>query len=286
MNRKLSRNCHSEQREESLSPVPCRGNRDASLRSARQSWSAKRAALTLVLTLLAALLACTSKPPAPTTQLQAPATPIDPATTASISGIVTFTGPPPDLRAIDMSNDPGCHGQNRAETVLVNNGKLANVFVYVKEGLENRSFPVPTKPVTVEQTGCRYFPHVAALQTGQTLRFLNHDTTSHNIHGLARSNDDWNDFQSVGDPPLDRVFAKPEIMLPIKCNQHPWMTMYANIVPHPFFAVTAADGSYSIHGLPPGDYTLVFVHEKLGERTVKISLQPRQQATANATFQP
>jgi uncharacterized protein (DUF2141 family) len=75
-------------------------------------------------------------------------------------------------------------------------------------------------------------------------------------------------------------------MLPVKCNQHPWMKMYANVVPHPFFAVTAADGSYTIHGLPPGDYTLAFVHEKLGERTVRISLPPRQKATADASFQP
>jgi plastocyanin len=184
-----------------------------------------------------------------------------------------------------MSNDPACHGQNRAETVIVTNGKLANVFVYVKEGLGNRAFPAP-RPVTVEQTNCRYQPHVVGLQTGQTLRFLNGDTTNHNIHAMAEKNEGWNHSQMSGAPPLDSTFSNPEIMLPIKCNQHPWMKMYANVVPHPFFAVTAADGSYAIHGLPPGDYTLGFVHEKFGERTVKISLQPRQQATIDATFQP
>ncbi len=53
-------------------------------------------------------------------------------------------------------------------------------------------------------------------------------------------------------------------MLPVKCNQHPWMKMYINVVKSPFFAVTGKDGKYEIKGLPPGDYTIAFVQEKLG----------------------
>ncbi len=248
-------------------------------------WVSTHTTLAAASILLAALVACTSKPSAPP-QPQAPVIPIDPATIASVSGTVSFTGAAPDARAIDMTFDPACQGANRAETFAVNNGKLANVFVYVKEGLGTRAFPAPSTPVAVEQTNCRYQPHVVGVQTGQTLRFLNHDATNHNIHAMAQNNEGWNQSQMPKAPPLDQAFSTPEIMLPIKCNQHPWMKMYANVVPHPFFAVTDAAGSYAIRGLPPGDYTLAFVHEKLGEQTVKISLQPKQNAVADATFKP
>lgn len=70
----------------------------------------------------------------------APATPIDPATVASISGVVKFDGTAPKAAKIDMSQDAACKGSNESEAVVVNGGKLENVFVYVKEGLGTRTF--------------------------------------------------------------------------------------------------------------------------------------------------
>ena len=76
---------------------------------------------------------------------------------------------------------------------------------------------------------------------------------------------------------MEKNFAREEIMLPVKCNQHPWMKMYINVVKSPFYAVTGPDGKYEIKGLPPGDYTLAFVQEKLGEQTRKSPSVQRNQ---------
>lgn len=214
----------------------------------------------------------------------APATPIDPATVASVSGVVKFDGTAPKAAKIDMSQDPACKGSNVAETIVVNDGKLENVFVYVKDGLGSHTFDTPTTKVTIDQSGCRYHPHVLGAMTGQTIEIKNSDATTHNIHPTPQANREWNESQPPQAPPLEKTFAREEIMLPVKCNQHPWMKMYLNVVKSPFFAVTDKDGKYEIKGLPPGDYTIAFVQEKLGEQTQKVTLAAKDSKTVDAAF--
>lgn len=211
--------------------------------------------------------------------------PIDPATAASVSGTVSFSGEAPKPVTIDMSLDPNCKGTNEAEAFAVNGGKLANVFVYVKEGFENRAFQPPPEPVTLTQEGCRYRPHVLGIMVGQKFSVVNGDPTTHNVHPAPAKNEEWNESQGPHAAPLEKAFSREELMLPITCNEHPWMKMYVNVVKSPFYAVTGTDGKYEIRGLPPGDYTIAFVHEKLGERTVQLSLAPKDHKTADATFQ-
>src|ERR1700694_1717358 len=119
------------------------------------------------------LTACSKKPseqPAAPGSAAAPAAaPIDPATAASVSGTVSLAGAAPKAAKIDMSQDPACKGPNTAETVVADSGKLSNVFVYVKEGLGNRTFDVPHDAVTIDQSGCKYHPHVLGVMAGQTL---------------------------------------------------------------------------------------------------------------------
>ncbi len=167
-----------------------------------------------------------------------PATPIDPATVATVSGTVKFDGTAPKAAKIDMSQDPGCKGTNEAENVVVNGGDLANVFVYVKDGLGSRTFDVPKDPVVLDQKGCQYHPHVLGVMAGQTVQIKNDDPTTHNIHPTPKDNREWNESQPPSSPAIEKNFAREEIMLPVKCNQHPWMKMYVNVVKSPFFAVT------------------------------------------------
>jgi uncharacterized protein (DUF2141 family) len=70
----------------------------------------------------------------------------------------------------------------------------------------------------------------------------------------------------------------------VKCNQHPWMKMYVSVVKTPFYAVTDKSGKYEIKGLPPGDYTIAFVHEKLGEQDQKVTVGPKDTKTVDASF--
>jgi plastocyanin len=214
------------------------------------------------------------------------ATPIDPATAAAVSGTVKFDGAAPKPAKIDMSQDSNCQGSNTAENVIVGNGHLENVFVYVKEGLGSRTFDVPKDAVTLSQSGCKYHPHVIGVMTGQTIKIVNSDPTTHNIHPTPKDNREWNESQAPQAAPLEKTFAREEIMLPVKCNQHPWMRMFVNVVKSPFYAVTGPDGKFEIKGLPPGDYTIAFVHEKFGEQTQKVTLAAKDSKTVDATFKP
>ena len=225
-----------------------------------------------------------SQPAATAPAAQPAATPIDPNTVASVSGTVKLDGAAPKAAKIDMSQDPACKGANAAETIVADGGNLANVFVYVKEGLGDRTFDVPTTAVTIDQQGCRYHPHVLGVMTGQNIQIKNDDPTTHNIHPTPASNREWNESQPPQAPPIEKNFAREEIMLPVKCNQHPWMKMYVNVVKSPFYAVTGPDGKFEIKGLPPGDYTLAFVQEKLGEQTQKVTLAAKDSKTVDQTF--
>jgi plastocyanin len=210
---------------------------------------------------------------------------VDQASSATISGVVKFQGTAPKLQNIDMSQDPAC-GSKPAfdESVAVSNGDLANVFVYVKDGFHNGAFGRGGPAVVVEQRGCRYHPHVLGVVVGDLVKIVNADDTTHNIHPMPAANKQWNESQLPKAEPIVKTFSHPEIMIPIKCNQHPWMKMYLNVVSNPFFAVTDENGKFEIKGLPPGEYTLAAVHEKLGEQTMKISVGPKDSKTTDFTF--
>ncbi|HEY6339442.1 MAG TPA: carboxypeptidase regulatory-like domain-containing protein [Candidatus Sulfotelmatobacter sp.] len=237
------------------------------------------------------LAACNKKEEAPASSSAAEqpaaapaATPIDPATVATLSGTVKFNGAAPKQAKIDMSQDPACKGVNDAENIVVDNGDLANVFVYVKDGLGNRTFDVPKDPAVLDQQGCKYHPHVLGVMAGQTVEIKNDDQTTHNIHPTPKDNREWNESQPPSSPVIEKNFAREEIMLPVKCNQHPWMKMYINVVKNPFYAVTDKSGKYEIKGLPPGDYTIAFVQEKLGEQDQKVTVAAKESKTVDQSF--
>src|ERR1700685_1537643 len=212
------------------------------------------------------------------------ATPIDPSTVGTVSGQAKMSGGAPKAAKIDMRQDPACKGGNESENIVADNGNLANVFVYIKDGLGSRTFDVPKDAVVLDQSGCKYHPHVLGVMAGQTVQIKNDDQTTHNIHPTPKENREWKKSQPPAAAPIEKSFAREEIMLPVKCNQHPWMKMYINVVKSPFYAVTGPDGKYEIKGLPPGDYTLAFAQEKLGEQTQKVTLAAKDSKTVDQTF--
>ena len=69
----------------------------------------------------------------------------------------------------------------------------------------------------------------------------------------------------------------------VKCDVHPWMTGWVAIFDHPYFAVTADDGTFAIKGLPDGTYTLQAWHERFGTQSQKVTVKDGK-ATADWTF--
>lgn len=251
--------------------------------------------------LVVGLAGCKPNPPAQKSQETAgtsaqpahvqPTAPLDPATLGAVSGTVRFSGKAPERIRIDMSQDPVCSmmgGDNFAEQYVVHDGKLANVYVYIKSGpAAAMSAPATsTAPVVLDQIGCKYVPHVIAVMQGGSVEFRNSDGTMHNIHTIpaAGTNKEIDISQGPKGAPEVKSFAQPEVMMPVRCNNHPWMNAFINVSATPFFAVTDANGHFDIKGLPAGTYTLAVVHEKMGEQTMTVTVKPHATETANFTY--
>jgi len=209
---------------------------------------------------------------------------------ATITGKVKFTGTKPVMPKIDMSEEPKCKAKYTAappteETVVVNpNGTLANVFVYVKSGLPaSYKAPAPSGPVTLDQDGCRYHPHAFGIMVGQNLAIKNSDGILHNIKAKGTKNRPFNISQPTT-MTSTRTFSAPEVMVPLECNVHGWMHAWLGVLPHPFYGVSGADGSFSITGLPPGTYTVEAWHEKYGTQTATVTVSGSETKTADFSF--
>jgi hypothetical protein len=212
----------------------------------------------------------------------------------SIVGTINFTGAAPAVKPISMDADPFCASSNpnaHAEDVVVNDGKLQNVFVYVKDGktadgksITGYSFDPPAPDATLDQHGCQYHPHVMGMMTTMNFKVTNSDQTTHNVHPSPKSNTEWNQGQSAGQAPIIKQFSRPEILVPVKCNQHPWMKSYVGVLRHPFFAVSGADGKFEIKGLPPGTYTVATWHESFGEKTQSVTVGAKEAKTQDFSY--
>jgi hypothetical protein len=230
----------------------------------------------------------TAKEEAAAPAASAPA--IDEANAATVTGKVSFAGDKPSMRNIDMSANPACArahagAPQKSEEVVVNaNGTLKNVFVWVKAGVPDRQWPVPGTPVELAQKGCMYGPHVIGVMSNQDIKIVNGDPTNHNIHPLPKINQEWNESQPPNGDSKLKKFAREEVMIPVKCNVHPWMRSYIGVVNHPFFSVTGEDGTFTIKGLPPGKYTVEAWHEKYGTKDIEITVGAKESKSQDFEF--
>jgi hypothetical protein len=215
---------------------------------------------------------------------------VDPATAGDIKGMVTLEGTAPKNDIIKMNADPVClkqtKGEQTQETYMVGgDGKsLANVFVYIKDGLGNYIYDPPTGPATIDQQGCRYHPHVFGMRVGQVLEIVNSDPTLHNIHALPKGNTEFNTGQPIQGMKTEHKFTAKEVMVPFKCDVHGWMNAYVGVLDHPYFAVSDADGKFDLKGVPPGTYTIEAWHEKLGTTTKSVTLAEKGTQEIAFTF--
>jgi len=223
-------------------------------------------------------------PPVPAAEL----VPVDPATVGVIRGVVNLTGTPPEPREIPLGSNPACSSGHDGpvffDSVIVQEGKLKNAFVWVKKGLERTAFEIATNEVEIDQRGCIYQPRVIGVQVGQPVVFINSDNTTHNVHTVPVKGSGENFCMAIQGMRSPRTFKREEVMLKTKCDIHPWMGAYIGVVRHPVFAVSAADGAFELTGVPPGDYVVEAWHEKFGTLTQAVTLAASGEATTSFTF--
>ena len=213
---------------------------------------------------------------------------VPPDSAATVDVTVNFEGSAPEAEAIDMSAEESCaraYGEEGPTTqhVRVSDGRLANVFVYVKSGID-REFPTPRQPVTLDQEGCRYHPHVLGIQTGQPLEILNSDSLLHNINAQPSTNRGFNISQPQAGMSTTRDFALQEVMIPVRCDVHGWMNAYIGVLEHPYHGVSDGSGALTLENLPPGEHVLEAWHEEYGTMTDTVTLAAGGSADVSFTY--
>ncbi len=207
----------------------------------------------------------------------------------TITGKANFTGTAPAPQKISMDADATCASLHSEpvyteDVVLNSDNTLRHVFVYVKEGLEGKTFPAPATSVVMDQKGCHYNPHVFGIQVGQKLDIINSDATLHNVHALPTQSKEFNMGMPIQGMKLTKSFEKPEVMVKFKCDVHPWMKAYAGVLTHPFYSVTGEQGTFEIKDLPAGTYTLEAWHETYGAKTQTVTVDEAGTQSVDFTF--
>ena len=213
--------------------------------------------------------------------------PVDAATAGNIAGSIVFEGDAPSMDVIDMAGEAVCAAKHSStpmtEGVVVNgNGTLANVFVYVKEGLETLQFPTPAAAL-LDQDGCVYIPHVLGVMVDQDITIRNSDGLLHNINASPNEQRGFNTSQPVN-MESTRSFGTAEVMVPLRCDVHGWMGAYVGVLHHPFHSVSNNSGAFNLSTLPPGEYVIEAWHERYGTQTQTATVTTGQTTEVTFTF--
>ncbi len=210
---------------------------------------------------------------------------------STITGTVVFDGKAPNLKPLAMDAEPVCHKKHSGKPapnemlVLGSGNTMGNIMVWVSKGLPaGKTWPAPKTPVVLNQDGCVYKPRIMGIMVGQPYRILNSDGILHNIHTLPKINPAFNRGQPATVKEMTTSFPKPEVMLQVKCDVHPWMIAYIGVFSHPFYSVTSADGKFTISGLDKGTYEITAWHERLGTQTASVTVTGSDTKSQNFKF--
>ncbi|GAB4566354.1 MAG: hypothetical protein Tsb0020_17980 [Haliangiales bacterium] len=203
----------------------------------------------------------------------------------AVAGVVSYQGAAPERTNIDRGTDPVCAKKPKlTETVVVEDGKLRDVYVRLANGSAG-PHSAPAQPVVVDQQECMYVPRVVGVMAGQELLVKNSDPTYHNVRGTKHEHTEWNLGQPPHAPAITRkALGEPGEVVTLRCDIHPWMRGYAVISDHPYFDVSAADGSFALKGVPAGRYTIEAWHPELGDKRAEVTVKPGQTAKVSLSY--
>jgi plastocyanin len=143
-------------------------------------------------------------------------------------------------------------------------GKVSsgNSVVYV-DAIPGKTFPAPSKSVTVSQRGLAYVPHIVVIQEGTTVDFQNDDSVQHNVFWPSVGGNKKDGHNMGTWPKGDKRSFKFDHagVVPLLCNVHSEMSGFIIVSPTPYFAQTDSAGNFKIDDIPDGKYTVVAWHE-------------------------
>ncbi len=207
----------------------------------------------------------------------------------TISGSIAYSGATPEPGIVQMAADPFCVTAHAGQEVLTDqlvvndNDTLRWAFVHIRDA--GGTLPSGgADTVVLDQVACMYTPRVLGMQAGATFRVINSDQTLHNVNVQPENNTAFNVAQPIPGMATERVFENPEVMIPVRCDVHPWMQAYVGVVPHGFFAVTGEDGAFSLEDVPAGDYVIEAWHETLGTQAMNVTVRDGESTSADFSF--
>jgi plastocyanin len=199
-----------------------------------------------------------------------------------------IAGKIPGNAIIRMGVDPKCAQLNEGTRVLQQavaataDGHLGNVFVHLRGTFPET--PVPRDPIVIDQRKCIYSPRVVGMRVGQTLQIRNDDDLLHNVHASSARDNAFNIAQAKSGLVFSFAPKSEEVMVKLGCDVHRWMTAYVGVMTNPYFAVSAADGTFSIDKVPAGTYTIEAWHEQLGTVTRPVTVKSGAVTTAGLSY--
>jgi plastocyanin len=214
------------------------------------------------------------------------------ASAGDITGTVTLKGTPPKERDITPLKDDANCGKFHSTMptthfyVVGPNQELADVVVSL-QGVSGKSTGASAPTIELNQQGCEYSPQILVAQTGQKITIKNSDPVLHNVHAVPKvdGNKEMNAPQMAGSDALAVSFDKPEMFLKFQCDVHPWMFAWVSVFDHPYYAISAKDGTFKISNVPAGKYTIQAAHRKAGMVTQEIEVKAGAPAKVDFTLE-
>jgi plastocyanin len=203
----------------------------------------------------------------------------------AISGAVTYQGVAPRPARIDIARDKEvCGGVPHLseELVVGPNGGIKDAIVAIPDIAKGESLKAETN-VKFDQRSCVYQPHVLAFPAGSTVEVLNSDNLLHDLRTYSKLNPPLNLAQSKSVKSIKLVIEKPELVK-VGCYIHSWMQAWWYVAGNPYYAVSAADGSFAIRNLPAGNYTVSVWQEKLGRQNQSVAVKPGATTSVNFVY--
>ena len=213
-----------------------------------------------------------------------------------ITGTVTLKGTPPPVRIFHLIFSPnidfcGMISDGKGNRLLKEfrvseDGGFQDVVVAVVGVKQGKKFDY-TPEIGVKT--CRISPFVVPIRNHHPITLVNKDPIAHDIQGYTLQ-DDYT-FAMFNKPMVPDSTAIKQIVLRqghyifrTQCGVHDFMQSWGMAVGNPYFAVTGADGSFTIPDLPSGTYDVIAWHPYMKVQAQKITVPVNGRVALNFQF--